>query len=144
MLVEGESKYGIPMTKAARKRKPAASPVSVWATEPDALQYREDTHTYAGLTFKVTRRSLTFPEESKLLAKCFDQVNKRVDWLEFLAGLVALTVKETDFELTAERVRKELPQRPALAWFLIKWLCYETMANVDPEAVEGLRKKPGP
>lgn len=117
---------------------------AIWQQEPDALQYRDETVEYAGLTFKVTRRSLTFPEETRLLAKCMDKESKRVDWLEFLAGVVNLTVKENDFQLTPKRVREDLPQRPGLAWMLIKWLCRDTMANIEPNAMEDLRKKPGP
>lgn len=120
---------------------------TIWDGVPTTTEYREEVRVHGGMEFRVTRRSLTFPEESRLIAKCSvagPDGRKHVDYIEFLAGVVNLTVKSTNIGLTPERVRKALPDRPELAWFLITWLCGETMKNLSASSMEDLLKKYGP
>lgn len=116
-------------------------PSSIWATPTETTTYRTESTTFEDMTFTVIRRSLSFPEETRILAKVIDPATKRPDTLEMLALTFGLTVKENNFGLTVERIRTELPGRPALAWFLIKWLCKDTLKNISQEE---LTKKSGP
>lgn len=117
---------------------------AIWDAPAEAKVYRDEERSHGGYTFKVTRRALSFPEEARILAQVTDQKTKRPDTIEMLALTVEKTVRENNFGLTAERVRKELADHPSFAWFLIGWLCGETMRNVAPSAEEELRKKSGP
>lgn len=122
--------------------------MNVWERPSEVTTYRDEERVFDDgdepITFKVTRRSLSFPEEARMLAKVRDAKTGRPDVIEMLALTVESTVKDNDFGLTPDRVRNDLPDRPALAWFLIRWLCAQTLRNIRPDAVEELRKKSGP
>lgn len=117
---------------------------SVWEAPSPVKEYREETRTFDDIEFKVTRRSLSFPEETRLVAKVTDPRTKRADILELLAHTVDMCVKDSNFGLTPKRVREDLPNYPNLAWFLANWLCEETIRHLSPENLEEIRKKPEP
>ncbi len=123
-----------------------------------ATAYVEETSQFDGMMFKVIRRKLTFYEESAITGKAVDERTKRLDHLELLAQTVNLAVKDSlmgvpdadgsvkewrPMGLTPQRCRA-LDADPDLAWFLIKWLCADTMRNLSPGNEEDLRKKSGP
>lgn len=117
---------------------------SVWEKPTETTTYRTETRSFDGMEFTVTRRTLSFPEETRLLAKVIDAKTKRPDPIEMLALTVEAAVKETNFGLTPDRIRKDLPDRPSLMWFLYRWICAETLQNIAPDAREDLEKKSGP
>lgn len=122
---------------------------TVWQRPNPSAVYREEVRVFhedgeEDIEFKVTRRSLTFTEESRIVAKVVDPRTKRPDIIELLAHTVDLCVKENNFGLTADIVRRELPSRAGLAWFLTSWLCEDTMTHITQEGQDRLRKKSGP
>ncbi len=132
---------------ARKKTKPTqevATPSSVWDRPGEASTYRDENREYDGITFTLKRRALTFPEETRILSRVTDAKTRRPDCLEMLALTVEATVRDTNFGLTAKRVRDMLPDRPNLAWFLIRWICSDTLRNIAPDVLEDLRKKSGP
>lgn len=118
--------------------------VGVWEAPAEATTYRKESREFGELDLTLTRRSLSYPEEVRLMAAAKDAKSKQIDWLEFLALTVELTVQESNFDLTGRRCRTFLADRPKFAWFLIKWLCGDTLQNARPDALEDLRKKHGP
>lgn len=133
-----------PKKKAAAAASVVAPPSSVWAKPASTQTPRIETRSFGDLTFTVKRRSLTFTEEARIMARVVDPKTRRPDLLEMLALTTELAVTENDFDLTPRRVREDLPARPALAWFLINWLCEETIRNMSDGAKDGLTKKRGP
>jgi hypothetical protein len=128
---------------------------SLWERPTETNTYREEVREFDGVKLVATRRTLSFPEETRILARVVDPQTKRPDTLAMLGLTVGLAVKEMrvsyddgktweDFGLTPERIRDELPDRPTLAWFLIKWLCADTLQNIGADKVEELSKKSGP
>lgn len=131
-----------PPIEAPKTPKKAAA--DLWSHAPPTQTYRTEAAELDGMTFTVTRRTLSFIEEQNILARVRDPRTGLPDTMELLALTFEATVKDNDFGLTPERIRNDLAERPALAWFLLKWLCAETLQNIRSDAVEVIRKKPGP
>lgn len=127
---------------AAKSKTAKGNPEGVW--DRPSPGYFTETRTLGEDTFTVMRRRLTFPEEQRILAKVINHSTRQPDRLELLALTVETAVRENNFGLTPERVRTMLADKPELAWFLVKWLCRETLENAAPDAEEKLRKNSGP